>query len=545
MFKRILIANRGEIALRILRACRELEIEPVVVYSSADAEALHVQLAEQAYCIGPARAADSYLNMNAILTVAKAAGCDAIHPGYGFLSENDQFADACAEAGIAFIGPSGDVIRAMGNKASARKLMQQAGVPVVPGSDGAVETAQQAKEIADRIGYPVLIKASAGGGGRGMRRVFDPEQLIPLFEEARSESVACFGSGEMYLEKLILNPKHIEFQILADKAGHVIQLGDRDCSIQRRNQKMLEEAPSKALTPELREKMGAAAVAAAKAAHYENAGTIEFVLDQEGNFYFIEMNTRIQVEHPVTEFVTGLDLVREQIRIAAGLPLSHTQDEIALRGHAIECRINAEDPAKNFQPCPGKINFLHLPGGCGVRVDTGLYTGCTLPPYYDSLMAKLIVWAPTRLEAIRRMRRVLEEMIIDGPANNADLLHQILYHPEFVRGTFTTAFLDENMDTLLKKHEQCICPPPPQAAEPQGPAGFGHHRPRQHRGGVPRLRPDGAPPRAGEKPLCLPPVRPSSPHRRLLPAEPDSGSGQLQGAGRRPDLQRPAGFPRL
>ena len=458
MFKRVLIANRGEIALRILRACRELDIEPVVVYSAADAEALHVQLAEQAYCIGPARAADSYLNMNAILTVAKAAGCDAIHPGYGFLSENDQFADACAEAGIAFIGPSGDVIRAMGNKASARKLMQQAGVPVVPGSDGAVETAQQAKEIADRIGYPVLIKASAGGGGRGMRRVFDPEQLIPLFEEARSESfeearsesVACFGSGEMYLEKLILNPKHIEFQILADKAGNVIQLGDRDCSIQRRNQKMLEEAPSKALTPELREQMGAAAVAAAKAAHYENAGTIEFVLDQEGHFYFIEMNTRIQVEHPITEFVTGMDLVREQIRIAAGLPLSHTQDEIVLRGHAIECRINAEDPAKNFQPCPGKIDFLHLPGGCGVRVDTGLYTGCTLPPYYDSLMAKLIVWAPTRLEAIRRMRRVLEEMIIEGPANNADLLHQILYHPEFVRGTFTTAFLDENLDTLLK-----------------------------------------------------------------------------------------------
>ena len=450
MFKRILIANRGEIALRILRACRELDIEPVVVYSAADAEALHVQLAEQAYCIGPARAADSYLNMNAILTVAKAAGCDAIHPGYGFLSENDQFADACAEAGIAFIGPSGDVIRAMGNKASARKLMQQAGVPVVPGSDGAVETAQQAKEIADRIGYPVLIKASAGGGGRGMRRVFDPDQLIPLFEEARSESVACFGSGEMYLEKLILNPKHIEFQILADKAGNVIQLGDRDCSIQRRNQKMLEEAPSKALTPELREKMGAAAVAAAKAAGYENAGTIEFVLDQEGNFYFIEMNTRIQVEHPITEYVTGIDLVREQIRIAAGLPLSHKQEDVVLRGHAIECRINAEDPAKNFQPCPGKIDFLHLPGGCGVRVDTGLYTGCTLPPYYDSLMAKLIVWAPTRLEAIRRMRRVLEEMIIDGPANNADLLHQILYHPEFVRGSFTTAFLDENLDTLLQ-----------------------------------------------------------------------------------------------
>ena len=450
MFKRVLIANRGEIALRIQRACRELEIEPVVVYSAADAEALHVQLAEEAYCIGPARAADSYLNMDAILTVAKAARCDAIHPGYGFLSENDQFADACAEAGIAFIGPSGDVIRAMGNKAAARALMQKAGVPVVPGSDGAVADAAEAKALADKIGYPVLIKASAGGGGRGMRRVFDPEQLVPLFEEARSESVACFGSGEMYIEKLILNPKHIEFQILADKMGHVIQLGERDCSIQRRNQKMLEESPSRALTPELREKMGAAAVAAAKAAHYENAGTIEFVLDPDGNFYFIEMNTRIQVEHPVTEFVTGMDLVREQIRIAAGLPLSHTQEEITLRGHAIECRVNAEDPAHNFQPCPGKINFLHLPGGCGVRVDTGLYSGYTLPPYYDSLMAKLVVWAPTRLEAIRRMRRVLEELVVDGPANNADLLHQILYHPDFVRGTCTTAFLDENLDTLLK-----------------------------------------------------------------------------------------------
>ena len=450
MFKRVLIANRGEIALRIQRACRELEIEPVVVYSAADAEALHVQLAEEAYCIGPARAADSYLNMDAILTVAKAARCDAIHPGYGFLSENDQFADACAEAGIAFIGPSGDVIRAMGNKAAARALMQKAGVPVVPGSDGAVADAAEAKALADKIGYPVLIKASAGGGGRGMRRVFDPEQLVPLFEEARSESVACFGSGEMYIEKLILNPKHIEFQIMADKMGHVIQLGERDCSIQRRNQKMLEESPSRALTPELREKMGAAAVAAAKAAHYENAGTIEFVLDPDGNFYFIEMNTRIQVEHPVTEFVTGMDLVREQIRIAAGLPLSHTQEEITLRGHAIECRVNAEDPAHNFQPCPGKINFLHLPGGCGVRVDTGLYSGYTLPPYYDSLMAKLVVWAPTRLEAIRRMRRVLEELVVDGPANNADLLHQILYHPDFVRGTCTTAFLDENLDTLLK-----------------------------------------------------------------------------------------------
>ena len=449
MFKRILIANRGEIAVRVFRACRELDIEPVVVYSQADDQALHVQLAERAYCIGPARSADSYLNVNALLTVAQAAGCDAVHPGYGFLSENADFADACAQAGIAFIGPSGDVIRAMGNKAAARKLMMSAGVPVVPGSDGAVDTAEEAKALADSIGYPVLIKAAAGGGGRGMRRVFEPDQLIPLFEEARSESVACFGSGEMYLEKLILNPRHIEFQILADRHGNVIQLGDRDCSIQRRNQKLLEESPSKALTPQLREKMGAAAVAAAKAAHYENAGTIEFVLDQEGNFYFIEMNTRIQVEHPVTELVTSIDLVREQIRIAAGLPLSHTQEEVQLRGHAIECRINAEDPANDFRPCPGKINFVHLPGGCGVRVDTGLYTGYTLPPYYDSLMAKLIVHAPTRLEAIRRMRRALEELIIEGPANNTDLLHQIMHHPDFIRGNYTTGFLEANMDTLL------------------------------------------------------------------------------------------------
>ena len=449
MFKRILIANRGEIAVRVFRACRELDIEPVVVYSQADSEALHVQLAERAYCIGPARSADSYLNVDAILTVAKASGCDAIHPGYGFLSENAQFADACAQAGIAFIGPSGDVIRAMGNKAAARKLMVAAGVPVVPGSDGAVDTAEEAKALADSIGYPVLIKAAAGGGGRGMRRVFEPDQLIPLFEEARSESVACFGSGEMYLEKLILNPRHIEFQILADSQGHVIQLGDRDCSIQRRNQKLLEESPSKALTPELRERMGAAAVAAAKAAHYENAGTIEFVLDPEGNFYFIEMNTRIQVEHPVTELVTGMDLVREQIRIAAGLPLSRTQEEVTLNGHAIECRINAEDPANDFRPCPGKIDFVHLPGGCGVRVDTGLYTGYTLPPYYDSLMAKLIVHAPTRLDAIRRMRRALEELIIEGPANNADLLHQIMHHPDFIRGNYNTGYLEANMDTLL------------------------------------------------------------------------------------------------
>ena len=449
MFKRILIANRGEIAVRVFRACRELDIEPVAVYSQADREALHVQLAERAYCIGPARSADSYLNMDAILTVAKAAGCDAIHPGYGFLSENADFADACKAAGVVFIGPSGDVIRAMGNKAAARALMQKAGVPVVPGSDGAVDTAAQARAIADAIGYPVLIKAAAGGGGRGMRRVYEPEQLEPLFEEARGEALACFGDGEMYLEKLILRPRHIEFQIMADREGHVIQLGERDCSLQRRNQKLLEESPSRALTPQLREQMGAAAVAAARAAGYENAGTVEFVVDQEGNFYFIEMNTRIQVEHPVTELVTGLDLVREQVRVAAGLPLSVTQEEVSLRGHAIECRINAEDPAHNFRPSPGKVGFLHLPGGFGVRVDTGLYPGCELPAHYDSLMAKIIVHAPTRLEAIRRMRRSLEELIIEGPAANTDLLHQILYHPDFVRGNYNTGFLEDHLDTLL------------------------------------------------------------------------------------------------
>lgn len=449
MFQRILIANRGEIAVRILRACRELGVDTVAVYSSADADALHVQLATQAVCIGPAKAADSYLNVDALLTVARQTGCDALHPGYGFLSENAEFAQRCADLELTFIGPSGDVIRTMGNKAAARALMQSHGVPVVPGSDGPVSTAQDAQAVAEAIGYPVLVKASAGGGGRGMRRVDRPEELVAKFEEARAEALACFGDGQLYLEKLILNPRHIEFQILADRHGAVIHLGERDCSIQRKNQKLVEESPSKALSPQLREAMGAAAVAAARAAGYENAGTIEFVLDQDGKFYFIEMNTRIQVEHPVTELVTGLDLVREQIRVSAGLPLSVTQEEVLFRGHAIECRINAEDPAKGFQPCPGRIGFLHLPGGYGVRVDTGLYTGYELPPYYDSLMAKLIVYAPTRLEAIRRMRRALEELVIEGPATNTDLLHQILHHPDFVRGNYSTGFLEAHMDTLL------------------------------------------------------------------------------------------------
>ena len=337
----------------------------------------------------------------------------------------------------------------MGNKAAARELMKNAGVPVVPGSDGSVADAAEAKRIADEIGYPVLIKAAAGGGGRGMRKVFDPDQFEDLFEEARAESRACFNDDEMYLEKLVLNPHHIEFQIMADSCGNVVQLGERDCSIQRRGQKMIEETPSRVLTPELRERMGEAAVKAARAAGYVNAGTIEFVLDPSGEFYFIEMNTRIQVEHPITECVTGIDLVREQLRVASGLSLSFTQDDINLRGHAIECRINAEDPAHGFMPSPGLVDFVHLPGGYGVRVDTGLYAGCELPPYYDSLAAKLIVWAPTRLEAIRRMRRCLEEFVIDGPKTNIDVLHQIMYHPGFIRATYNTSFIDENLDTLL------------------------------------------------------------------------------------------------
>jgi acetyl-CoA carboxylase biotin carboxylase subunit len=449
MFKRVLIANRGEIALRVLRACRELDIETVAVYSTADREALPVQLATRSVCIGPPRAADSYLNQDAILTAARAAGCDAVHPGYGLLSENARFADACAENGITFIGPSGDVIRAMGNKAAARALMRKAGVPVVPGSDGPVPDGKAAGAVAEAIGYPVLVKASAGGGGRGMRRVDHPADLERLFHEARAESVACFGSGELYLEKLILDPRHIEFQIMADRQGHVVHLGERDCSLQRRNQKLVEESPSRALTPELRKAMGEAAVAAARAAGYENAGTIEFVLDPAGRFYFIEMNTRIQVEHPVTELVTGADLVREQLRVAAGLPLSWGQEDIVPRGHAIECRINAEDPDQGFRPCPGRVEFLHFPGGCGVRVDSALYTGYELPPYYDSLCAKLVVHAPTRLEAIRRMRRVLEEFVLEGFPTNAMLAHQILYHPDFVRGSVTTAFLEEHLEELL------------------------------------------------------------------------------------------------
>ena len=455
MLKRVLIANRGEIALRIIRACRELEVETVAVYSTADENALHAQMATKSLCIGPAKAADSYLNQQALLSAAKATGCDALHPGYGFLSENPDFADLCVESGLKYIGPSGDVIRKMGSKAAARTLAQQAGVPVVPGSDGPLSSIQQAKELAEQVGYPVLLKASAGGGGRGMRPVDCAEDLEGAFKAAQAEAVACFGNGEMYLEKLVLNPRHIEFQIMADTQGHVVHLGERDCSIQRRRQKLVEESPSKALTPELRAQMGAAAVAAAKAAGYVGAGTIEFVLSPEGAFYFIEMNTRIQVEHPVTELVTGVDLVKEQLRVAAGLPLSFTQEDIHVSGHAIECRINAEDPENGFRPCPGKTEFLHLPGGPGVRVDTALYPGYEVPPFYDSLVAKVLVHAPTRLQAIRRMRRCLEELVIEGYPTNAALAHLIMHDPEFVKGQYDTGFMDQKLEKLLELARTC------------------------------------------------------------------------------------------
>ncbi|MDO4333218.1 MAG: acetyl-CoA carboxylase biotin carboxylase subunit [Eubacteriales bacterium] len=450
MLKRVLIANRGEIALRILRACREMGIDTVAVYSDADAESLPVQLAGRAVCIGPAKAADSYLNQNAILTAAKATGCDGIHPGYGFLSENADFADTCAKEGLIFIGPSGSAIRKAGAKSAARSLMRAANVPVTPGSDGPVRTVEDALAAAKQAGYPVLLKASAGGGGRGIRRCDSAEELPAAYAEAKTEAMACFGNDEMYLEKLVLRPRHIEVQVLADRFGHVIYLGDRDCSIQRRNQKLIEEAPAWNLSDSLRKRMGEAAVRAAKAVGYENAGTVEFLVDSAGeHFYFMEMNTRIQVEHGITELVTGVDLVKEQLRIASGLALEKTQEEISLSGHAVECRINAENPAQNFCSSPGTVEFLHFPSGMGVRVDSCLYNGCTLSPYYDSLAAKVMAHAPTRLEAIRKMRRCLEEFTIEGITTNAELAYQILHHPAFVRGNATTVFLEEQLTALL------------------------------------------------------------------------------------------------
>lgn len=449
MFRRILIANRGEIAVRIIRACIEMNIETVAVYSTADKECLHVKLATQAVCIGPAKAADSYLNMKSILTAAVETNCDAIHPGFGFLSENSEFARLCEECNIKFIGPKADVIDAMGNKAMAKTMMRNGNVPVVPGSIGTLKDYAEAEKIADEVGYPVLLKASAGGGGRGMRRAETREQLESAYEEAKAEARACFGNDEMYLEKLIINPRHIEFQILADEFGNVVHLGERDCSIQRKNQKLIEESPCMLLSEELRTKMGDAAVNAAKASGYTNAGTVEFVLDEKENFYFIEMNTRIQVEHGVTEMVTGIDLVKEQIRIAFHQPLTFTQDDVHLNGHAMECRINAEDPAKGFLPNSGKISFLNLPGGPGVRVDTLLYNGYETSPFYDSMMAKIIVHAPTRLEMIRRMRRALMELSTEGITTTSDFDYLILFHPDFIKGKFNVGFIEEHMEEIL------------------------------------------------------------------------------------------------
>lgn len=448
MFKKVLVANRGEIAVRIIRACREMNIETVAVYSTVDAHMLSVQFAHESVCVGGPHASESYLNMQNILSAALYAGCDAIHPGFGFLSENAEFARLCERCGVTFIGPASETIEAMGDKASARALMKRCGVPVVPGSEGIVSDVREASAIAESIGYPVLIKASAGGGGRGMRRVESAAQMEESFDAARSEARACFGDDRMYVEKLIVDPKHIEFQILADRQGNVIHLGERECSIQRNNQKMLEESPAKTLSPEMREAMGNAAVCAARAASYVGAGTIEFVVSGEA-FYFIEMNTRIQVEHPVTEMVSGIDLVQAQIRIAAGLPLGRTQEQVMLAGHSIECRINAEVPRKSFSPSPGTVGFLHLPGGCGTRVDTALYNGYEVNPFYDSLVAKVIVWAPTRLDAIRRMRRALEEFTIEGLETNIELEHLILFHPEFLKGTYDTGFIAHHLEELL------------------------------------------------------------------------------------------------
>ena len=443
MINKVLIANRGEIAVRIIRACREMGIETVAVYSKADETALHVQLADEAVCIGPAASKDSYLNMENIISATVISGADAIHPGFGFLSENARFAEMCRQCHITFIGPSLELIHKMGNKSEARKTMMEAGVPVVPGTKEPVYTAEEAKTIADNMGYPVMIKASSGGGGKGMRISRSPEDFEENFRMAQMESVSSFSDDTMYIEKYIESPRHIEFQILGDAYGHVIHLGERDCSIQRRHQKVLEESPSPAMNEALREKMGRAAVQAAKAVGYESAGTIEFLLDKHRNYYFMEMNTRIQVEHPVTEFVTNVDLIKSQIRIAAGEPLNICQEDIEFKGHAIECRINAENPEMNFRPSPGKIERLHLPGGKGIRVDTAVYAGYTIPPYYDSMIAKLIVLGKSRNEAIKKMKSALSEFIVDGIDTNVDFQMEIMNHPKFQSGDFSTDFIEQ------------------------------------------------------------------------------------------------------
>ena len=445
MFKKVLIANRGEIAVRIIRACRELGIHTVTVYSTADKHALHAKIADEAVCIGPAATKDSYLNAAAIIEACKMTGAEAVHPGFGFLSENADFAELCLKNNIVFIGPRPESIRMLGDKAAAKETMKAAGVPVIPGSDGAVPDMEAAKKLCKEIGCPLMVKASAGGGGRGIRLVEHPEDLEAAITAAKQEALNFFGNDEVYMEKFIVNPKHIEVQILADSYGNTVYLGERDCSMQRRNQKVLEETPSPIMTPELRAKMGKAAVAAAKACGYTNAGTIEFLVDADRNFYFMEMNTRIQVEHPITEAVTGIDLVKQQILIANGEKLPFAQEDITIRGHAIECRINAENPALNFRPSPGQITALYIPGGPGIRVDSSAYQGYTIPPYYDSMIAKLIVHAPTREEAIAKMKWALAEFIVDGVDTNIDFQLSLIRDSLFEKGTYDIGYLGRKL----------------------------------------------------------------------------------------------------
>ena len=441
MFSKVLIANRGEIAVRIIRACREMGIRTVAVYSEADKDALHTQLADESVCIGKAQALDSYLNMERILSATVASGAEAIHPGFGFLSENSKFAELCDKCNITFIGPSAEVIEKTGNKQEARNTMIKAGVPVIPGTKEPVMDAARGKEIAASIGYPVMIKAALGGGGKGMRAVYDEKDFEKEFNNAQREAINGFADGTMYIEKYIENPRHIEFQILADNYGNVIHLGERDCSIQRNHQKMIEECPCAALSDELRKKMGETAVKAARAAGYTNAGTVEFLLEKDGTFYFMEMNTRIQVEHPVTECVTGIDLIKEQIRIANGGELTFRQEDIRMTGHAIECRINAEIPERNFMPSAGRITDLHLPGGNGIRVDTAVYSGCEVLPYYDSMLAKLIVHGKDRREAVDKMRSALGEIIIEGIGTNVDYQYEISENEDFISGKTDVDFI--------------------------------------------------------------------------------------------------------
>jgi acetyl-CoA carboxylase biotin carboxylase subunit len=448
MFRKILIANRGEIALRIIWACRELGIQTVAVYSTADADSLHVKFADEDVCIGPPRNIDSYLNISAVIAAAEITDADAIHPGYGFLAESAEFAEACEACRIRFIGPTANVIRLMGDKSKARETMLAAGVPIIPGSRGLVQEDDQGQRLAEKIGFPLIVKAAAGGGGRGMRVVHGPDELLPAISTARTEAKAAFGVPDVYMEKYLKTPRHIEFQVLGDGFGNVVHLGERECSIQRRHQKILEESPSTALTPKLRRRMAETALKVARTVSYQNAGTVEMLLDEDGRFYFMEMNTRIQVEHPVTEMVTGIDLIKEQIKIAAGESLSFRQEDIQSVGHSIECRVNAEDP-ETFTPSPGKITTFHLPGGPGVRVDTAAHPECVISPYYDSMIAKLITRGNNRMEAISRMRRSLEVMVVEGIRTNIPLQRRILGDPDFIRGNLDTGFLDR----LLQRKE--------------------------------------------------------------------------------------------